>query len=106
MYPITCAGGYPIPIKKGRFKIHGFLVTANNTASATRCTFIDSDDFKQITDTASNLKNKPVIFDLKGLANAEDTIGVMFAEPVHVRNGITIANGTNLIPGRTLVFIE
>ncbi|MFA5340134.1 MAG: hypothetical protein WC332_00010 [Clostridia bacterium] len=106
MYPITCAGGYPIPIKKGRFKIHGFLVTANTTSSATRCTFIDGDDFKEIVDSQSTLKSRPALADLKGLANAEDVIGVMFPEPIQVRNGIIISNGTNLIPGRTLVYIS
>lgn len=102
MYPITCAGGYPIPIKKGRFKIHGFLVTAKTTSLATRCTFVDGDDFKEITDDQTM---KPVLADLKGLANAEDVIGVMFPEPIQVRDGITISNGTNLIAGRTLVYI-
>ena len=104
MYPMLCMGGYPFPIKKGRgLQIAGISITASNPAAATRCTFIDSDAFKELTDDQTL---KPVIADLKGLANADGVISWFFPSPIKVRKGITIANGTNLIAGRIFVYVE
>lgn len=102
MYPITCAGGYPIPIKKGRFKICGVAITANSTAAASRCTFVDSDDFKIITESQDT---KVILADLKGLANGSGWETQMFAEPIQVRDGIAICNGVNTATGRIIVYI-
>jgi hypothetical protein len=103
MYPIQCAGGYPLPIKTGKFSVYGIIVTANSTSLATRLTLVDSDNFKEETD---NQSLKTVIADLRGLANAEGVLGVMFPEPIRVRKGVTISNGTNLLAGRTFVYIK
>jgi hypothetical protein len=104
MYPITCLGGYPIPIKKGRFAIMGIVAVVNDTASASRVTLVDSDEGKEIPDSQSV---KPVISDMKGLANGDATLGIMFAEPIKVRHGITITSATtNIVAGRTLVYIQ
>jgi hypothetical protein len=104
MYPITCAGGYPIPIKAGRgLQIVALVVTASDTTAATRCTFVDDDSFKEVTDSQSL---KTVIADLKGLANAEGVLGFVFPEPIKVRKGITISNGTNMLAGRTFVYVK
>jgi len=93
MYMLTCAGGYPIPIERGKFHIVGFQVTADSTAAASRCTFIDSDAFKEVTD-GQDYKN--VISDLKGIANVNGTLLHMLPEPIKVREGITVANWTNV----------
>lgn len=104
MYPITCAGGYPIPIKVGRgLQIVALVVTVDDTTLASRCTFVDDDSFKEVEDTQAL---KTVIADLKGLANADGVLGFVFPEPIKVRKGITIANGTNMIAGRTFVYIK
>jgi hypothetical protein len=104
MYPITCAGGYPIPIKIGKMSIVGIVATVNDPTAASRITLVDSAAGKELADD-SDLK--PAIVDLKGLANANGTIGVMFAEPIKLRDGVTIGrNTTNLIAGRTFVYIR
>jgi hypothetical protein len=103
MYPITCAGGYPIPIKKGRFKIWGVVVTSDSIAAATRLTLVDSADFKVLTDTQSL---KTVLADLRGISSGEGMIGFMFPEPIQVRDGIAVANVTNVLAGRTFVYIQ
>jgi hypothetical protein len=103
MYPITCAGGYPIPIKKGRFKICGLVVTVDDTTAASRCTLVDSAEFKELTDDQTL---KPVLVDLKGLPNAEGVMGIMFPAPIQVRDGVTVSNLSNVLAGRTIVYIQ
>jgi hypothetical protein len=108
MYPITCAGGYPIPIKKGRFSIWGISVTSTSTAAVTRITLVDSDAFREVSDAEilTDKNSRPVLCDLKGIANADSGLSFVFPEPIKVRNGVTIANGTNLLPGRNIVYIS
>lgn len=104
MYPLLCKGGYPVPIKAGRFSIVGVMATVNDPTAASRLTLIDSGEGLQVTDDQAM---KPVICDIKGLANADGTIGVMFAEPIKLRDGVSIgSNTTNLMAGRTIVYVQ
>jgi hypothetical protein len=79
------------------------VVTVNDTTVATRCTLVDSDDFKELTDDQSL---KGVLVDLKGLANAEGVMGIMFPAPIQVRDGVTVSNLSNVLAGRTIVYIQ
>ena len=104
MYPIQCAGGYALPIKEGKFEICGVQIPSSNTAAAIRMTLRDSDARKIVTDLP---ENGTVIFDSKGLANAQGEISVMFAEPIKVRNGVTIDdNFSNGIAGKNCVYVR
>lgn len=104
MYPMTCAGGYPVPLKKGRFSVCGVAMAVNDTTAASRITLVDSGDFAVLTDSAYI---KTPLLDLKGLANADGVVGIMFEEPIKVREGVCITNlTTNMLPGRTLVYIK
>lgn len=104
MYPITCMGGYPIPIKKGKFTVWGFNAVVTTPASASRLTLVDSEDFKEVADTQAM---KPVLCDVKGVANGDGTICFIFPEPIKVRHGVSIGSGTtNIQAGRTTVFIQ
>ena len=94
MYPLTCAGGYPVPIAKGKFKVVGFVATVSDPTAASRVTFIDSDANTPLLDSQAL---KGVLADLKGLANADGVLGAFFDEPIHVRDGITISNLTNVV---------
>jgi len=103
MYPLTCAGGYPVPIKAGRFSICGVAMTASDPTAASRCTFVDSGGFIIETDSQDL---KPVLADIKGVANVDGLKSVFFPEPIRVRNGISIANLTNVVSGRTIVYVQ
>jgi hypothetical protein len=108
MYPITCKGGYPLPIKAGRFSIWGISITAANTAAASRITLVDCATNREVSDAEilTDKDTRPVLMDLKGLANGDGNLSFVFPEPIKVRNGVTIANGTNLLPGRNIVYIS
>jgi len=102
MYPLTCHGGYPLPIKKGRFSVCGVAFTATDPTAASRCTIFDSDAFKEVTDDRTLLP----LCDLKGVANVDGDKFIFFPEPIRVRNGVAPSNLTNVVPGRTIVYVQ
>lgn len=102
-YPITCAGGYPVPIKAGKMEVTGVLATADSTAAASRLTLVDDDAYSALTDDSDA---KPVLADLKGIANSDGNISVFFSEPIKVRKGVTVCNASNLLGGRVFVYIR
>jgi len=108
MQPVLCAGGYPIPItKKGRHEIVAIVATVNDTTAASRLTLLDSEDYR-IVDDGNDLQYKDkrrLIFDQKGMANADATLGVVFPEPLKVIHGFTITGATtNLVAGKTFIY--
>jgi hypothetical protein len=104
MYPITCYAGYALPIKAGRFKICGISAAVNSTAAASRITIVDNGSN---TIVAENQALKTVLADLKGLANTDGVLTEMFAEPIQVRNGVTVTDGSgNTLAGRNFVYIK
>jgi hypothetical protein len=104
MQPLLCKGGYPLPIGKGKKEIYGVVAAVNDTASASRLTLRDSNDFN-VTPSAVNLKG--IFADIKGLANADGVIGLMFSEPIKVIDGVCITSAsTNLLPGRTFLYVR
>ena len=104
MQPLRCSGGYALPIGKGKKEIYGVVATVSTTTSASRLALMDTDDYAIVSDTASKKKH---IIDLKGLANADGVIGCMFPEPIKVNDGVSLdSNSTNLIAGRTFLYIR
>jgi hypothetical protein len=98
-----------MPIKKGKFEIVGIVATVNDTTAASRLTLIDSDDFKVYPD-ASDIQwshDRCTIFDQKGLANADATLGVIFPEPLKCNRGLALNSlSTNLVAGKTFVYVR
>ena len=104
MYPIQCHGGYSLPIKAGKFEVLGVQIPASSTAVATRITLRDSAASKVVTDAP---ESGSVIFDGQGIANGDGAISVMFAEPIKVRNGVTVDdNFSNGTAGKNCVYIR
>lgn len=109
MRPILCKGGYPIPIATGRMEIFGFSATVNSTAAASRITLVDSEDFKIIPDDQdlNPVNNRRTFSDVKGIANGDAILTVMFPEPYKTIKGVTIADGTtNLVAGKNFVYVR
>lgn len=103
MYPLQCKGGYPFPIQAGMKSIAGVMATVNDTTAASRLKLVDSSDNKIVVDGDC----KACIADLKGVANSDGTIGVMFPEAVKVRNGVAITSvSSNLVPGSVFVYVR
>jgi len=105
MYVLQCAGGYPIPLTSGgdayevRKEIMGVCATATSTAAASQLTLID--DYGKVK-TDENID--VTLVDLKGVANVDGNISVMFPEPVKTRKGIAVSAATNLVQGSILVY--
>ena len=107
MQPLMCAGGFPMPIKKGRFEIYAILATIDDTTVESRITLIDSEDFKIVPDSndMQYKDSRRMIFDMKGLANADGCIGMVFPEPIKVIKGISLNSlSNNLTAGKTFVY--
>ena len=107
MYPIQCPGGYPVPVKAGRFDITGFCVTVADPASNSQFAIVDDSAIKE-TDTLGNLlttldSKKVVLANLKGLANIDTVLSYDFSEPIKTRYGISIY-GNNWVAGSVCVY--
>lgn len=113
MYPITCAGGYSIPVKAGQFDIIGIRATVSNTAAASQIILYDDgysgEDWGRILpgtfDPGSSEQVKVVLIsNIKGIANVDANLEVLFPEPVRIRHGTSVSKTTNLVPGSIQVY--
>ena len=110
MYPIQCKGGnYAVPVLAGKFQIRGVLVTAQSTDTACRIVGVDDDTLTKsdkfgrlLSSTQRDEANNP-IFDLKGIADVNGTLGVMFPAPIKVIHGLSIYV-ENVEPGKNFVY--
>jgi hypothetical protein len=104
MYILTCRGGYPIPLTPGterRIEIVGVRATVNDTTADSRLTLID--DYGQVrTDVGTDI----TLCDIKGLADMDANLEVLFPEPLKTRKGIAATAVTNLIQGSILVYVR
>lgn len=98
MYVCQCAGGYAVPIKTGKFKVKGIAASGVDTTSTIRLTVVDSGLFKILPDTSDH---KPVLIDLQGTS----MVGVVFDEPIVVRNGVCVTNANNVNPGKVTLLV-
>ena len=106
MYPIKCAGGFSIPIKAGKFSVHGIVATVNDLTANSRIALVDDENIKGQSQgfVLGSLDNvKYVIADFKGVASVDGTIGGMLPEPVKVRHGLS-AYFDNVVAGSVCVY--
>jgi hypothetical protein len=110
MYPVQCAGGYPVPVKMGKMEVWGMRATVKDPTADSRLTIIDDvalgDNVSMGRILTDDYTNKVVICDLKGVANAEGTLYEVFPEPIKVRRGVSIINASNVEPGKNILYVR
>jgi len=107
MYPIQCKGGFSIPIKGGKFRIAGIEAVVSDPTADSQLAIVDD---RNITGkqgfVLGTLENQTdILCNIKGLANMDATIGIMFPNSISTRNGIS-AFFTNIVAGSTIVYVE
>ena len=109
MYCIQCFAGYFVPVKKGKFEIHGFSGVINDISAASRITLIDDKGIGE-GDThgrilASTHDQQKGIIDIKGKSNQDVVLEQFFPMPIKTRNGLSVVEATNLVGGTLKVYI-
>ena len=111
MYPLTCRGGFPMPVKAGRFEIVGVRATVNTTSSDSRLRLIDDPNIKEgdqygkiLSDTYTGAGTQ--IVDVKGLASTDANLEVLFPEPMKLRYGVSITHADNLVTGSIALYVR
>lgn len=98
-----------MPLKAGRFEILGVRATVNTTTSASRVKLIDDpaigDNAKFGNIYTSSYAGKGVtICDIKGMADIDANLEVLFPEPIKLRHGISLIQADNIVPGSLVVY--
>lgn len=110
MYPITCAGGYPLPMKAGKFEIFGFRASINTAGTAARVTLVDDetiDDYAKVgTVHADSTTLKTTIIDVRDPLGTTGNLEVMFPEPIKTRHGISISGWDNIVVGTGMLYVR
>lgn len=103
MYTLTCAAGYPNPIREGKFEIFGMSATVNDVSAAARVRLIDNSERKIFAPSYSSPSDVPII-DEKVVAGEKGTIQIQFSEPIKLRKGLSVVNADNIVVGSLKVF--
>ncbi len=109
MYPLTCVGGFAMPVKAGKMEVVGFMVTVDDKTADSRFAIVDdpaiksSDNWGQLLSTLTN--QKKILADYKGQGNVDTILGVLFDEPIKTRNGISIFTD-NVLAGSVCVYVR
>ena len=112
MYVMQCQGGFNVPIRAGKFEICGIKATVETTSAAARLiladdTGIDTDDkFGRILPQATPYDYKVIFCDVKGLADVDGNLEVLFPEIFKTRNGISAIDTTNIVAGSLMVYVR
>jgi hypothetical protein len=110
MYPLTCRGGFPVPIKAGRFEVLGLRATVNTTTSNSRVRIIDDPSIKEGDKWGKILSSDytgagTVIADVKGMADIDANLEILFPEPVKLRYGASLI-AENTVPGSISLYVR
>ena len=110
MYPIQCEAGFSLPTRGGKFDVVGVIATAKNTAVVTQIILVDDiaigdSKYGKILSSEEVAEEKKVLVNLKGIADTDGQIGVMFSEPIKTRYGLSMYS-TNTVPGSICVYIR
>lgn len=109
MYPLVCKGGYPMPLRAGKFDIVQISAPAGTVGTVSRLTLIDDLGLAEDATLGRVLTNdniyKTTIVDLKS-TTAEGGLNQVFQEPLKVRKGISVKNADNLQPGSIMVYVR
>lgn len=103
MYPLHCVAGYPLPVKKGKFEVCHVLATVNSVGTASRLVLTDSEE--GIIGSADDPAIGQKIIDLKG-GTSDTVLEWVAAEPIKVRNGVTVAINDNVLAGSIFVYVR
>lgn len=109
MYPLTCNAGYPMPVRAGKFEVFAMSATVATLANDSRVKLIDD---RGITDVnfgrilPNTFVGPTEIIDVKNIGNGSGTVEASLAEPVKVRNGISVAIADNIVAGSLKLFVR
>ena len=111
MYVQTCKGGYPNPVGDlCKWKeLLGFRATVSDPTAASRIIFWDDDTFTEASKMGkivpTTYEGKTKIADVKGIANADANLEVLFPESIKLRYGLSIATD-NIIAGTAIMYVK
>lgn len=110
MYPLQCAGGFPLPIKAGKLEIYGVSAVVSDTTAASRLTLIDDRNLPEGAVVGrvlgSDYDDDKGIIDIKGIASADGVLEQIFPEPLKLRHGLSSVNSSNLVAGTIKVYVR
>jgi len=111
MYPLTCRGGFPVPIKAGRFEVIGVRATVDTTTTDSRLRLIDDPNIKEgdqygkiLSDTYTGAGTQ--IVDIKGIGGSDANLEALFPEPMKLRHGVSITHADNLVTGSIALYVR
>lgn len=111
-YPLTCAAGYPNPMREGKFEVLQIRATVSNPSADTRVTIVDDPNIKVGDRVGKMYANSFVqqsatrILDTKLTGDSGGDVDVVFAEPVKCHYGLSIVNADNIVPGSLCVYVR
>jgi hypothetical protein len=109
MYVKTCAGGYPNPIFAGRNEILGFRATVNTLANNSRVSLWDDAGISETDKTGyvrgTDYAGKTKLADVKGDADVDGNLEVIFPESIKTRRGISAAF-ENIVAGTFILYVR
>ena len=109
-YPITCKGGYPMPIRPGKFKIKRILAAVSDRTANSRLILIDDHTLtssdNQGTVRSTKTSSYTQIIDMKGVGG--QGMGYLDSGEINLklRDGLTVVDTTNLQPGGICIYVE
>ncbi len=112
MRPLTCYGGYPNPLREGKFSVVGMRAIVSDPTAASRVTLVDDSTLKQgdrhgrILDKNYKASAHTPLIDAKGVANNDGTLEIIFPEPMTVLYGLSAVATDNIEGGTLSVFIR
>ena len=112
MYVAQCAGGYPMPLKAGKFEVYGVRATIKDPTAAARLTLLDDETIVDgskvgnIYPPDTYMTKKTIIMDERTVANTVGNIEMMFPEAIKTRQGISVAGMTNILGGSTMLYVR
>lgn len=112
-YPLTCAAGFNVPARAGKYEILGFTATVADATVDSQMAIVDDarigQDVKQgfiIDSLESPTEYKNIIANIKGHGSAYDTVLEWFPpEPVKTRYGISLCF-TNIEQGSLCLYVR
>jgi hypothetical protein len=112
-YPLTCVGGFNIPIRKGKFRITGVTALVDDQTVDSELIIVDDNTILETEETghlfateAAALASKKVIIPLKGDGSAYiPTLEWHPAEPIKTIYGISIYT-SNLKANGLCIYIQ
>lgn len=109
MYPLTCYGGYPMPLKAGKFEVVQIKATVDDLGADSRLRLVDDEGItssKWGRVLADGIDDEVAICDLKGLANTVGDLRFTPHQSIKLRNGLSVAYCTNIVAGSIFIYVR